>query len=532
MKKIISVVLSVIMLLSIVPITASAATVSGTCGDNLTWTYNTSTCTLTISGTGPMYDYDYGTRPWETYEDSIKKVIIEDGVTTIGDYAFVLCGRLISVTIGDSVTTIGDAAFAYCANLTSVTIPENVTSIGGCAFLSYKALLSITVNGDNQYYSNDEYGVLFNKDKTILIQYPVGNTRTSYTIPESVTTIAVGAFMFCDSLTNIMVDSNNLSFSSDEYGVLFNKDKTILVQYPIGNTRTSYTIPDGVTTIDDFSFFSRNSLTRVIISDSVTTIGDSAFYWCDNLTSVTIGNSVTSVGEFAFYGCNSLTCITIPDSITTIGEKAFENCASLKDVYYSGTEKEWNKISIGPDNASLLSAIIHFNSCEHKYNSLVTSPTCTSHGYATYFCSICGDSYVDNYVDATGHSYESTVTAPTCIEKGFTTYTCSICNDTYVDNYVDAIGHKYNEVVTQPTCEQNGYTTCTCECGDTYIANIISPTGHADNDKDGYCDICDELLCDHDCHRGGFAGFFWKISNFFNKLFGTNKYCECGAAHY
>ena len=100
------------------------------------------------------------------------------------------------------------------------------------------------------------------------------------------------------------------------------------------------------------------------------------------------------------------------------------------------------------------------------------------------------------------------------------------------DIYEGPHAHSYNTVVTDPTCTEDGYTTYTCGCGDTYVDDETDATGHADNDNDGYCENCDELICDHNCHKGGIAGFFWKITRFFNKLFGTNKYCECGAAHY
>ena len=689
--------------------------ISGTCGKNLIWTFDDETGTLTILGIGTMddyYYYNYNNRPWEDYEDSIKTIVINDGVTTIGDYAFDGCDNLTTVTIPDSVTTIGWSAFGDCDSLTTVTIPDSVTTIGQRAFGDCDSLTSvtipdsvtyignyafggctrltnITVDSDNKYYSSDEYGVLFNKNKTTLIQYPIGNTRESYTIPDSVTTIGDYAFYYCDSLTSvtigdgvtsigyvafcscnsltsvtigdgvtsigyaafydcdsltsvtipdsvttigdaaflncdnltsvtignsvttigdsafqyckrltsITVDSDNKYFSNDEYGVLFNKNKTTLIQYPIGNTRESYTIPDSVTTIGDYAFYYCDSLTSVTIGDgvtsigyaafrdcdsltsvtipeSVTTIGDSAFYNCSSLTSVTIPESVTTIGYSAFYDCYSLTSVTIPESVTTIDDYAFFCCYSLTDVYYSGTEAQWNTIGIDSGNERLLNAKIHYNNC-NGYVGEITPPTCMTQGYTTYTCA-CGRSYKADYVNATGHDYTSEITTPaTHLKDGVETFTCENCKDSYTEIIDRITEHNHNSVVTTPTCEDIGYTTYTCECGYIYIAdyvnalghtpanaieeNYVAPTctekgskdvvvycsacdeelnretveieilDHVDENNDGYCDDCDFQICDHKCHKGG---FFWKITLFFNKLFKSNKYCSCGVAHY
>ena len=255
---------------------------------------------------------------------SLESITIPQSVKTISDYAFQSCDSLVEVVIPDNVTDIGKQAFAWCDNLTNITIGEGVTTIGYGNFSECHSLEKITINSNNQYYSNDEYGVLFNKNKTELIQYPKGNTRTSYTIPDSVTIVDDKAFYDCDNLTNV-------------------------------------TISDSVTTIGDSLFSLSYNLTSITIGDSVTEISDSAFKSCPNLTDVTIGDNVTTIAYNAFYNCKSLTSIIIPDSVTEIGNYAFNACTKLADVYYPGTEEQWNQIKIGKNNYPLTNSTIHYN---------------------------------------------------------------------------------------------------------------------------------------------------------------------------
>ena len=292
MKKLLSLILTIVLIFSIIPLgtfAVSAATVtSGTTGV-CTWSLDGTV--LTISGNGYMGDYYYKNAPWGT---KITEIIIEDGVTNIGYNAFYECYSLTSITIPDSVTRIGYNAFRNCTSLTSIIIPNSVTSIG--------------------------YGAFYNC-----------TSLTSVTIPDSVTSIGDSAFSGCEKLQNIEVDDGNKYFS-DIDGVLFNKDKNTILCYPAGKTSTSYIIPNSVRSIGDRAFNQCTSLTSITIPDSVTSIGYSAFARCDSLTSIIIPDSVTSIVEGAFSGCDSLTSITIPDSVTSIGYNAFCDCISLTSI--------------------------------------------------------------------------------------------------------------------------------------------------------------------------------------------------------
>ena len=399
-KRLLSFVLAALMIASLLPATALAADIvaSGTCGaegdgSNLTWTLD-SEGVLTISGSGDMHDYVYSS-PWHENGNQIRSVLMENGVTGIGNFAFFECISLTSMTIPDSVTCIGNCAFKDCSSLASVTIPDSVASIGVYAFCGCTSLKSVT-------------------------------------IPDSVTSIGDYAFGFCTSLTGIWVDGGSSHYFSDASGVLFNKDKTVLAQCP-GAFSGSYVIPDGVTSINDAAFVNCTSLTSVTIPDGVTNIGYEVFAGCTSLANMVLPNGVTRIGAEAFEWCTSMKNITIPDGVMSIGYDAFLNCKSLTNVYFTGTEEAWNGITIDGGNDALKNANIHYNyvSHTHSYKDIVTAPTCTAKGYTTHTCA-CGDSYVDTYTDALGHAWDSgkVTKEPTATETGIRTYTCTRCSET------------------------------------------------------------------------------------------------------
>ena len=403
-KRLLSFVLAALMIASLLPATALAADIvaSGTCGaegdgSNLTWTLD-SEGVLTISGSGDMHDYVYSS-PWHENGNQIRSVLMENGVTGIGNFAFFECISLTSMTIPDSVTCIGNCAFKDCSSLASVTIPDSVASIGVYAFCGCTSLKSVT-------------------------------------IPDSVTSIGDYAFGFCTSLTGIWVDGGSSHYFSDASGVLFNKDKTVLAQCP-GAFSGSYVIPDGVMSINDAAFVNCTSLTSVTIPDGVTNIGYEVFAGCTSLANMVLPNGVTRIGAEAFEWCTSMKNITIPDGVMSIGYDAFLNCKSLTNVYFTGTEEAWNGITIDGGNDALKNAKIHCNYVfhTHNYKNVVTAPTCTEKGYTTHTCS-CGDSYVDTYTDALGHDWDSgTVTKqPTATETGIRTYACTRCNETKTES--------------------------------------------------------------------------------------------------
>lgn len=517
-KRFMCLLVTMAMLLTLMPVTIYAET-GGTYHDTMIWTLDDDGV-LTVNGTGVISHYynEDDPLPWAESKSSITQVILGEGITGIeGDETFGDMESLRSVTFPDSLTFIGNGAFMHCTALTSVTIPKNAR-LGNVPFCACTALTEINVDEENPYYASID-GVLCNKEKTELIQYPSGKSEATYTFPECITSIgdeafemnnnltsivipdrikSIGlcafalcenladiiigsdieeigynafgytayesdeanwdgnvlyigeylisadgkisgeyeikdgtrlisdsAFFYCKALTGITipdsvrvicedafadsgltsvnipkgvtkmgagvfnscklteinVDAENTVYMS-ENGIVLSRDKTELVCYPKNKADTSYVIPDGVRKIGRNTFTKCTNLTDVTIPDSVTEIGESAFYscgitsivipdsvktigyaafdWCQALTSAIIGDGVEEIDSNAFFACTKLASLTVGSGVKRIGNTVFSGCSKLTDVYYNGTQEDWEKIVINLQNDELVKATKHY----------------------------------------------------------------------------------------------------------------------------------------------------------------------------
>ena len=366
---------------------------------------------------------------------------VSNGEATITDVDRSISGDITipSKVYGYPVTNIGIYAFSDCSSLTSVTIPNSVTRIGDGAFKYCSRLTSIYADADNQAYSSND-GVLFNKDKTEIVCCPAGKSG-EYVMPNSVTSICDYAFSGCSSLTyNEYDNAKYLGNSKNPYLVLVEATSTSIISCDIYNeTRFIYTS----------AFYDCSNLTSIIIPDSVTNIGRGAFSFCSSIRSVTIPNSVTSIGYGAFFDCISLKSITIPDSVISIGSFAFDYCISLNKVNITDISK-WYGINFGNSSSNPLSngADLYLNG--NKVTDLEIPDGITSIGnYAFCGCNSLTTVAIPNSVISIGYEAFSgcrsltSITIPNSVTSiGYGAFSsCSSLEDIIIPDSVTSIGN-------------------------------------------------------------------------------------------
>lgn len=404
-KRLTATILAITMFLAILPATlfsASAETFSGTCGKNLTWTFDDETGTLEITGSGAMDNwFAYTASPWRSKHDEIKTITIGDEVTSIGQHAFYACQGLTSVTIGSSVEKIGDGAFSQCNGLQNIVIPDSVKVIDDNAFWLCKGLTTVSFGagvesiGDEAFWqcTRLEKVVLPDSLKTIGVRaFAFCSKISNLTLGKGVETIDQSAFNKCTSLTDItipdsVVTIDDYAFSGctgaqrlvlgmnlEKIGREAFKDCIGLSSIVIPNSvkrigagafdgctgAETITVGEKVASIERDAFRNCTNLKTITLPDSLTTIGYYIFQGCTSLGKVTLGSGLTSISIGMFADCSSLNNISIGNSVTTINKQAFYKCTALTDVFFAGTKEEWDKITIGEYNDCLKAAKVHY----------------------------------------------------------------------------------------------------------------------------------------------------------------------------
>ena len=459
----------------------TTAATSGDFGENncLHWEVSTGVLsgkTLTISGTGAMPDFDFpngNLAPWWNYEalgmltsfgtfkleGELKKAVIKDGVTNVGDYALFFLPAATQVTLPESVTSIGRYGIAMCSKLTGLSIPKGVTEIG-------------------------DFGL-------------AGDGLTAVTLPDGLQSLGRGAFDTCASLTNTTLPAAITAVPGKCFA-----DCTKLLNVKYAGT---------VTAIGDLAFESCKALTAAPIPETVTTIDKAAFTGCTALTDVTIPAGVTAIPEDCFRGCTALADMKLPGTVTSVGHNAFTGCTALKDVRCYGAPPTVQPAGAAEHSFEPAIVTIHYNpdpvygwtlDADGKWQGYTVSSkgaclhtgygttentvpaTCGEAGRVDTICSNCGEVVSTKEIPATGaHTWDNgtVTTEPTETTPGVRTFTCAVCGATRTETIPATGTHTHvwdNGTVTiAPTETTPGVRTYTCTvCGQTKN-EIIPATG-------------------------------------------------------
>lgn len=529
---------------------------SGSCGDNVTWSYDANSCTLTISGSGDMEDYDatydrddetyYNpTYPWPS---SVAKLVVKDGVTRLGSFAFYKCTSLVKVSLPESIGAFGSYCFAECSQLISLTIPSKVTVIpqgfcSGCKKITAINIPSGVTRINKNAFLTTGITTLTIPTSVVYIGTEIGNIN-HVTYEGSKTQWEKIEF---GSYNNFEPTSRNTYAPAWDEGTFNNSQITWEVEcdyclritgfgdipdfnlgtapwYDYNTQIKEVVIERNITRIGNYAFYNLKNLKEfrslgedmvTHVAFSVKTIGESAFELCTALSTFPFSEmeQLESVGKYSFHSSGLSGDITFPDSlkciehgafentsinsviirknVATIGQFAFNNCSKLTDIFYRGTQAQWESLMSGEDNKVPSRTILHLNSrCCPGYSTKTVNPipaTCTTSGSMNdTVCATCGVLVSKGTVIlATGHTeVVDAAKAPTCTETGLTEGKhCSVCDTVLVaQEEVPATGHtEVVDAAKAATCTETGLTGgkhCSV-CNTVLVAQEVVPAkGH------------------------------------------------------
>ena len=430
---------------------------SGVCGANAVW--NIENGIMTIKGSGPMYGYMYGdSKEW----NDVEHVVIEEGITSIGNCMFEKCTKLESVQIAESVEKIGDSAFFSCENLQNILIPKNVKAIGEYVFSNTYKLGDIEVDQDNQYYSTVD-GILYNKDQTDLIFVP--DSKTECNISAKVVSFAgidLKTYPYnvrqCRSilgsgnsaLQSITVASDNPVITSDD-GALYTKDKRVLLACPP----------------------KKKSL---IVPAETQIIGYGAARDCKELASVSLPEGLKEISRVGFSGCTSLKEITIPEAVIMGGWCFTESGVTLLKVYADSDAERYAKAM------GFKYKIVGIHNHSWDASTVTTEATCTDEGILTYTCTVCRQIRTESIAKTSHKEIIIESEDATCERNGETEEIyCSECGMILKEaETIPALGHTWDngKITREAACTADGKKTFICTACQKTRTEIIPATGH------------------------------------------------------
>ena len=404
--------------------------ITGVCGDDLTWTLDWFG-KLTISGTGSMYHYlvtysESHPAPWyDDYVYDITSVVIEEGVTSVGNYAFCRCSNLTEITLPSTIASLGNNAFAECASLQAFEIPALVTEIPDSCFSGCYELADLTWNENlTSIGSNAFYGCAF------------GDT----VLPEGITKLGQYAFGGCGNLTKL-------------------------------------TLPTTLTELDSYALSSMWNTKDFVFTGNAPTFGTNVFAYITATVWYPMGNE-TYTDEVKVNHGGSLTWKGICAGSHTFGAPVTVPATCETGSYMTSTCVNCDFTTVSPQNDDALG---------HNFNYEHYDGGCGDYSYDIVTCSRCDYYSYENYVWQQ-HDYTVTTVAPTCTEYGYDLYECSICGDNYKSNMTLNLGHDLADdaITVEPTCTEDGYRSALClRCGETAVEKTANALGHDWDEENG-----------------------------------------------
>lgn len=479
------------------------------------------------------------------YCEGLKEITLGDNITVIREDAFYNCLSLEKVILSENskITEIEGEAFGYCAQLKEFNCPSGVITIGDGAFRYCSKLSCFTIPETTEYIGFEAFAL--------------SGIKELY-IPASVTYFGGIYGAYTEKIT---VAPDNMYYSSDEYGALYNKDKTVLLTYPNGSTEKEFIIPDGVESIAPYAFSFGINLEKLVMPDTVTEIQEYAFSYNFSIKELVMSENLEIIGSGAFVLCARLEHLEIPTGVKQADGHTFAYMCSLDDVkIYSkeldisetalgalefyGDESEWeefidvlcdsNYYSLCYDDEYIIEKYGSVDELMARVDYFVSKGDVLVTDHYTVYCY--KDSAAEPYLKENNIKYaylcdhveeEIPAVAPTCTEAGLTAgVKCGLCGDVFVAQ--QPVGEKGHSPVVvgaiEPDTDVPGYTgdTICSECKELLVSGEEIPALEGE----------ETIECDHICHKSGFMGFIWKMLNFFQKLFRVEPVCKCGAAHY